>query len=175
MKIRKCSGTKKITMTRLHACSSKFRVADIRWQMKICTLPTGRRTAFRDIPLSEKRFRYLFEDMKSILLLSLVCIVAPPVAGSATAVLVQSRSPNCEGDFELTDYAFSCVGDECLFGSAVQLSGICKYALSPKVYLRLLLSLVMVCIVSSRDRIRGLSEHQRSKFVHLITNGHATL
>ncbi len=105
---------------------------------------------FRDIPICEQRFlSYLLNEMKSILLLSLVCIFAPPVTGSATALLVQSRSPNCEGDFELTDYAFSCVGDECLFGSEVQVSGTCKFAYVSKVDLRLPLSLVMVCKVYS--------------------------
>jgi hypothetical protein len=95
------------------------------------------RPAFRDVSFVKRVVSYVatFQEMKLILLLCLACIVAPPVTGSVTALLVQSGSPNCEGEFRLTDYAFACAGDECLLGSVVQISGTCKYTYLIKVNL----------------------------------------
>lgn len=51
----------------------------------------------------------------------LACIVAP-VTATTTSFLVKSRSPTCDGDFELTGFQFTC-GDECVVGSTVDVSG----------------------------------------------------
>ncbi|KAI2489051.1 hypothetical protein MHU86_25548 [Fragilaria crotonensis] len=53
--------------------------------------------------------------------MSLACILVP-ATGTTTAFLVKSMSPTCAGDFELTDFEFTC-GDECVVGSTVDVSG----------------------------------------------------
>ena len=86
----------------------------------------------------------------------LACIVAP-VAGTTTAFLVKSRSPTCAGDFELTDFKFTC-GDECVVGSTVDVDGARKSdAFLVETNLQLLTNHSLVIVVSET----GFAEYQQ--------------
>lgn len=85
--------------------------------------------------------------------MSLACILVP-ATGTTTAFLVKSMSPTCAGDFELTDFEFTC-GDECVVGSTVDVSGARTsdaFLVEPNLELLTNRSLVLLSCVG--DRIR---------------------